>query len=182
MPSHVALLRGVNVGGRRILPMAVVREALVDLGHVDVETYIQSGNVVFTAVSGTRVRQIERDLEDRLTAVAGFDVPVVVRTAAELRAVHTGNPFLAEGVDPGELHVAFLEARATGGGSAIDPATIAPEALVVAGREVYLRYPNGLGRARLTAARLEKAVGTPATVRNWRTVESLLAMLDDPAA
>ncbi len=170
----------MNVGGRRILPMAVVREALVDLGHADVETYIQSGNVVFTAVSGTRVRQIERDLEGRLTAVAGFDVPVVVRSAAELRAVHAGNPFLAEGVDPEELHVAFLEEPAMGDGSVIDPATIAPEELVVAGREVYLRYPDGLGRAKLTGARLGKAVGTPGTVRNWRTVESLLGMLEPP--
>jgi uncharacterized protein (DUF1697 family) len=109
-------------------------------------------------------------------------VPVVLRSAAELRAVVRGNPFLEAGADPATLHVAFLADRPTAAAAAsLDPARSPPDAFAVRGREVYLHLPNGGARSKLTTAWLDARLDTVSTVRNWRTVERLLALASGAA-
>ena len=184
MPSHVALLRGINVGGRNKVAMADLRQVVASLGHGEVATYIQSGNVVFTsdqtdtaAIAG----ELGRALEERL----GVRSSVVVLSRAELAQVVADNPFPEE-ANPRLLHAIFR-------GAGVDAAEAVAAAerrtrdkggrdqAKVVGRTVYLRTPDGLGRSEL-AAQLARshadAQDRGGTARNWATVTRLLAMLD----
>ncbi len=148
----------------------------VDAGCRSVATYIQSGNVVFEApasLAGRIPTLIEEAIEERF----GLEVPVVSRTAGELRKVVGGNPFLRSGADPSTLHVAFLADRAsTAGVKLLDPHRSPPDTFAVRGREIYLHCPNGYGRSKLTNAYFDSKLATKSTVRNWRTVETLLEL------
>jgi uncharacterized protein (DUF1697 family) len=168
----VALLRGVNVGGRK-LAMSDLRGLCDEAGCTEVQTYIQSGNVVFSHARGSSDK-LRADLEQRIEQLTGYHSAVMLRTAQEWSAVVRGNPFKNE--DGTKVHVAFMndtpDAKAL---AAVDLASFAPEELVLKSREVYLHLPNGLGRAKLPQV-LNK-LKTPVTVRNWNTVLKLQAML-----
>lgn len=175
MTRYVALLRGVNIGSRR-LAMADLRRVVEDAGGDDVATYIQSGNVVLSHRLRSAAR-LEAELETAIAESTGMDVPVVARTAARWSSIVEANPFPSAGGK--QLHVVFLKdpARATAF-EAIDLDALAPEELVVAGRELFLHLPNGMGRAKLPME-IERrgprdAVGT---ARNWTTVTRLQEML-----
>lgn len=173
MTTWVALLRAINVGTGRKVPMKPLATVFEDAGATGVVTYIQSGNVVFRHAARTPAG-LAADLEARIRELAGFDVPVMLRTAREWEAVVDNNPY--PGADPGQLHVFFLAREpAPGVVEALDLAALAPEELTVAGREAYCHLPNGLGRARLPAVAIPK-LKVPATARNWRTVLKLLAL------
>jgi uncharacterized protein (DUF1697 family) len=174
--DYVCLLRAVNVGGKNRLPMAELRAALSSRGLECVSTVLQSGNVL------CRSSDPEGVVAERIgTAIAeefGLSVGVVVRSTEELVAVTNSNPFFAAGreVDPTTLHVAFLaEPAAASAIATLDVDRSPPDAFVVAGREVYLSYPNGSGRSRLTLAYIERCLGVEGTARNWRTVQRLAA-------
>lgn len=174
--THVALLRGINVGGKNKLPMVELAQLFVESGAGNVRTYIQSGNVVFTA-SATVAKGIAAAVAGLIEKRFGLRVPVVVRTARELEAVLTGNPLLHKGADPATLHVAFLADRpGVRQVAALDANRSPGDAFAVAGREIYLHLPNGVARSKLTNDYFDKALGTVSTVRNWRTVETLAAM------
>jgi uncharacterized protein (DUF1697 family) len=166
MAKRIALLRSVNVGGRTV-PMSRLRELFEQLGHANVRTYIQSGNVVFEAkgpASGVRAA-----LEHEIDATFGFDVTVLLRTPPELAKVVAQNPY------DSDAYVTFLDGvpdrtRVT----ALDPAPFAPDDFRVIGQEVYVRCPNGYGRTKINNTFFEKKLATRATTRNWRTVETLL--------
>ena len=169
MTTYIALLRGINVGGSRKIHMADLRELFVRAGCVEVTSYIQSGNVVF-AHPGEAAGEVASLLEREIQSATGFDVPVVLRTVAELDAVVEANPY--PGVEPTKLHVVFLaEPPPPAAVSAFDAACFAPEEFAVVGREVYLHLPDGMGRAKLPPA-LPLIRGT-GTARNWRTVLKL---------
>jgi uncharacterized protein (DUF1697 family) len=174
--SHVALLRGVNVGGKHSLPMKDLVAIFEGAGCRDVRTYIQSGNVVFRATRSDASRvpeRVVRAVADRL----GFEAPLLLRTAAELGAVARGNPFLRTGADPGTLHVLFLADRPTPAKVAtLDPSRSPPDEFVVLGREIYLRCPGGVARTRLTTGWVDSTLGTTSTMRNWRTVLKLVEL------
>ncbi len=164
-----ALLRGINIGPNKRIAMADLRGIVESLGHTDVETYLQSGNVVFTAVGkGDNAAQ----LEAAIAQATGHDVPVVLRTGDELAKIVEKNPYPV--TDPTRVVVAFL-------GEKIDPARLglgeldayAPDELTVAGREIYVSVPNGQGRSKLMEALVKQRLPTTVTVRNWRTVEAL---------
>jgi uncharacterized protein (DUF1697 family) len=157
MPRFVALLRGINVGGNRIIKMEKLREIFAGAGAKDVATYIQSGNVVFSHPRPTALR-----FERAITEATGFAVPVMLRSAAEMNAI--AHPF----ADDAFTHVMFAAAPLEN----IAVAATAPEAFVVAGRDIYLYLPNRLGNSKLAVA-LGKL---PVTARNWRTVQQLRAM------
>jgi uncharacterized protein (DUF1697 family) len=163
---RVALLRGVNIGGRKV-PMAALRQVFEELGHADVRTYIQSGNVVFDATgSATRVRAA---IEQAIGRAFGLDVTVLLRTPAELAKVVAHNPYGAD------AYVTFLDGVPDRKRIAVlDPAPFAPDEFCVIGQEVYLRCPNGYGRTKINNTFFEKKLATRATTRNWRTVETLL--------
>jgi len=172
----IALLRGINVGGRNKLPMKELAALFTASGCADVRTYIQSGNVLFRAERAGRIAErIAADIAQRF----GYRVPVVVRAAAELRRVVDGNPFLAEDIEAGRLHVAFLaQAPAAAAVAALDPRRSPPDRFQVVGREVYLDLPNGVARSKLTNAYFDSKLGTVSTLRNWKTVCTLLDLAD----
>ena len=173
MPSYVALLRAVNVGGRNRVAMPRLRAVLESEGYEDVSTYVQSGNVCFRSPSRSvaSVRgEVERVVEDEF----GLDVVVIVRTRADLDTLVQRNPFRRARVPEQQLHVAFLADRPTRAAVArLDPDRSPPDEFAVVDRHVYLRCPNGIGRTKLTNDYLERRLGTSATVRNWRTVTEL---------
>ena len=158
--------------------MPRLRAAFEALGHEDVSTYVQSGNVVFRsparAASSIRA-ELERGIQDE----CGLDVVVIVRTRAELAAVFERNPFRrSRGADQ-QLHVAFLADRPSRPSIAqLDPHRSPPDEFAVVDRHVYLRCPNGMGRTKLTNDYLERQLGTSATVRNWRTVTELRRLVE----
>ena len=174
--AHVALLRGINVGGKNRLPMEDLRAMFTLAGCEAVETYIQSGNGVFKAGDALATRiptLIVSGIEERF----GYRVRVLVRTLDELRDVVRANPFLGTVDDTKSLHVAFLrETRESDKVAQLDPDRSPPDAFRVRGREIFLRCPNGLARTRLTNDYFDSKLATTSTVRNWRTVLMLLNM------
>jgi uncharacterized protein (DUF1697 family) len=176
MPTFVALLRGINVGGRNMVPMAELKPALSALGLEDVVTYIQSGNVVFRSRSRA-AGEVAADVERQIAEVFGIDVAVLLRTPAQLRKIAADNPFLGKGADVSKLHVVFLEAKPAKGAIAkLDPDRSPPDEFSVRGREIYLRLPNGAGRSKLTIDWFERGLGVRATARNWKTLDKLIEL------
>lgn len=173
---YVALLRGINVGGKNKLPMKELVEIFERIGCSGVRTYIQSGNVIYSAPRKL-VPAVPRSVADAIAERLGHEVPVVTRSAAELSDVAKNNPLLGPGVDPHLLHVAFLASRPGAARvRALDPDRSPPDEFAVRGREIYLRCPNGMARTRLTNAYFDARLATASTVRNWRTVLKLVEL------
>ena len=176
MTVYVALLRGINVGGKTTLPMARLRELATGCGLGAVRTYIQSGNLVFT--SSEPAGAVAGRLEAAIAAAGGPAPRVAVRSQAELAAVMAGNPYLDKATEAKQLHVAFLvEGADPTPLDGLDLAAFAPDELTVRGRETYLFLPNGLGRSKLAEA-LARPKSTDSTVRNWNTVTKLHTMAE----
>jgi uncharacterized protein (DUF1697 family) len=174
--THVALLRGINLGGKNKLPMKDLVAIFVAAGCTEVQTYIQSGNVVCKAPT-----KLTKELPPAIAAAIferwGYRIPIVMRTADELRDVGRNNPFLKAGHEPDALHVAFLtEVPEPARVSALDPKRSPPDELVVRGRDIYLRLPNGVAPSKLTNAYFDATLRTTSTLRNWRTVLQLIEM------
>ena len=175
----MALLRGINVGGKGKLPMDDLRAAVAGIGADDVATYIQSGNVVFT--SAVPAARLLGDLEQAIAEAAGFEVPVVLRSAEQLAGVVAANPFLDLGLEGSRLHVVFLKgAPAPGALDVVDAAAFEPERFALVGEELYLALPDGIGRSKLAAKVGERVLGVPGTARNWNTVLKLVDLLPTP--
>jgi uncharacterized protein (DUF1697 family) len=179
MTAYVGLLRGINVGGNKMIAMADLRVALAEVGFADVRTVLQSGNVVFRAAArspGT----VETLLEKGIGARFGFSPDCHVRTGGEWRAVVDANPFpQAAKDDPSHLLVTFFK-------SPIDPANVVklqaaisgPELARGQGRELYMTFPNGIGTSKAPLL-VDKALGARGTARNWNTVMKLAALVGD---
>lgn len=173
--THVALLRGINVGGRNRIPMARLVDIFESAGYTRVRTYIQSGNVVFDAPSGA-MAQIPTRVSALIKKQLALDVTTVARTASEFEQIVAANPFLSDHGDLSALHVGFLADRpSTDQISAIDPDRSPPDECIHLDLALYLRCPNGIARTRFTSTYLERTLGTTTTIRNWRTT---LAVLD----
>jgi uncharacterized protein (DUF1697 family) len=174
--SYVALLRGINVGGKNSVPMAELSALFTEAGCAGVRTYIQSGNVVFQA-GAALAAGLPAAMAKRIEARFGVRAPVVLRSADELAAALARNPFLAEGADPQALHVMFLAGEPGAASLAkLDPQRSPGDRFVVLGRDVYLHLPNGMARTKLTNDYFDRALATVSTVRNWRTATKLLEM------
>jgi uncharacterized protein (DUF1697 family) len=178
MAVHLALLRAVNVGGRRPILMAELRDLLLALGFVGARSLLQSGNLVFrsNARTGTDLEGfLEREAAERLDLYTDF----MVRTEEEWKRIVADNPFPEEAKrDPGHLVVMFLK-RAPGPKEveALQAAITGPEIVGIHGREAYMVYPAGIGRSRLTNTFVEKKLGTRGTARNWNTVLKLASLV-----
>jgi uncharacterized protein (DUF1697 family) len=175
MTTHIALLRGINVGSNT-LKMERLRALFAELGFADARTYVQSGNVLFTA-SGP-ARALAAQIEGRLVGEARLPVAVLVRTPAQLGRLIDANPFLKEpGIDAKKLHVTFLAGRATKAGlAALGTVQSGADRWRAAGEEVYLHCPDGYGRTKLNNTAIERLLATRATTRNWNTVRALYEM------
>jgi uncharacterized protein (DUF1697 family) len=168
-----ALLRGINIGPNKRIAMADLRAIVESLGHADVETYLQSGNVVFTP--RRRAKDLGSSLSDAIADATGHDVPVVVRTGEELARIVDANPYPVD--DPTKVVVAFLADAVDLGDLALgDLSSYLPDELTISGRELYVSVPNGQGRSKLMEALTRRSLPTTLTVRNWRTVETLAEM------
>jgi uncharacterized protein (DUF1697 family) len=177
MGRMVALLRAVNVGGRK-LPMAELRALCADeLGWEDVATYIQSGNVVFT--SSDSPAKAEAALEDLIRKHFGYEAPAIVRPKAQWTHYPSGNPFPDEARDRPNWLLMLLSKRppAAGAEDLIQARAAAGETVRRAGDALWINFPEGSGTSKLTPALIDKAIGSPATSRNYRTVVTLLEML-----
>ncbi|MFN8051357.1 MAG: DUF1697 domain-containing protein [Acidimicrobiales bacterium] len=172
----VGLLRGVNVGGRNKLPMADLRRIAAGCGFGDVSTYVQSGNVVFTAPEGD-TDAAAATLAAAITADTGISPAVTVRTAAELAAIVAANPYVDRTDDPTRLHVIFTVGGAVPDLGWYSPDDYAPEEVAVVDGETYLFLPDGIGRSKLAADVTRRSAKTGGgTARNWRSVLTLADM------
>jgi uncharacterized protein (DUF1697 family) len=170
LTKYVALLRGVNVGGKNKLPMNELRSLLESLGHGEVRTFIQSGNVVFTAAKAVTPKSLEAAIKKEFA----LDITVVIRTARELAAVVKKNPYPR--AQPSALHVGFMAAKPAAATVAkLDAERYLPDEFAIRGCELYLHLPNGLGRAKLPGY-LDRQLKIPTTVRNWNTVNKLIGL------
>ncbi len=184
MPTHVALLRGINVGGGGKLPMAELRRLVASLGHAEVATYIQSGNVVFTP-SHAGTAALAAELRAAIAGSSSLDPPVIVLSRDELADVIAANPYPGE-PRPQYVHVVFLpaeldkQAQEKVGAAAAQAGAGTRDELAVRGRTVYLHTPDGFGNSELAKALLGKRTGPlgGGTARNLATVTRLLALCD----
>jgi len=172
MTSHIALLRGINVGANT-LKMERLRAVFAELGFAEARTYVQSGNVLFSA-KGTPAG-LSAAIEEKLRGETRLPVSVIVRTPAQLKRIIDANPFLeGAGVDPKKLHVTFLACAASKSGrAALAAVNSGADRWHAAGDVVYLYCPDGYGRTKLNNTRIEKLFSTRATTRNWATVMAL---------
>ncbi|HEY2749015.1 MAG TPA: DUF1697 domain-containing protein [Polyangia bacterium] len=169
----MALLRGINIGGKNKLAMPALADMFRDEGAADVTTFIASGNVLFDAPKKLAVTLAPR-IERRIAADFALRVPVMLRSGGELAAAVARNPFVARGADENELFVMFLAAKPSGAADrALDPKRSPPDEFALVGKELYLRLPNGAARTKLTNAYFDKMLGTIGTARNWRTTRKL---------
>lgn len=171
----IALVRAINVAGRRRVTMADLRACCVEVGLADAATYLQSGNVVFSHASGEGER-LGAALGARLAEELAPGAEVLVRSADELAAIVSALPFDPSSA-PTQLHVTFLAAPPDSDRvAALDTGRAAPDECRLIGRDVYLYCPNGYGRTVLTNSYFERRLKRVATTRNWKTVIALEAM------
>lgn len=175
MPTFIALLRGINVGKARRVPMAGLRALLGDLGYRDVVTLLASGNAVFRARAGTAAKHADA-IAGAIASRFGFDVPVIVKSDAELDAIVAGNALADHLRDPSRLLVAFVQdATALQALRAVEPLVAAPERFLLGRHAAYLYCPDGILASKAAVAWLGKA-GNAATTRNWTTVLKVQAV------
>ncbi|MEU8624733.1 DUF1697 domain-containing protein [Streptomyces sp. NPDC048669] len=178
MTMYAALLRGINVGGHRKVPMAELRTLLTGLGHGDVRTHLQSGNAVFSSDSDDE-NALAAGLEQAIAQQFGFDVPCLVRDGGYLAAVAAACPFPAAELEAKQLHVTYFDQPVDAARFApLDAAAFLPEEFRLGDRALYLYAPDGLGRSKLGAALARPSLnkGLTGTSRNWNTVTTLVEM------
>ncbi len=179
MQTCIAILRGINVGGKNKIRMPDLVALFERLKFRDVRTYIQSGNVVFRVSNGPPEKiatRIEKGIADRF----GYDVPVIVRTAEQMQSTVAANPFLKErGIHTEKLHVTFLAGPPAPTFSEREiHAPYPPDRFAVIGCDVFVHCPEKYGGTKLSNAFFERKLKVRATTRNWKTVKTLLAMTD----
>jgi uncharacterized protein (DUF1697 family) len=176
---RVALLRGVNVGGKNKLPMRDLAAFFEESECRNVRTLIQSGNVVFTANAKVCLG-LASAIAVKISERFGYTTPLIIRTFDEMREVIANNPFLTPEVNEDSLHVMFLaDVPAAGKVATLDANRSSPDRFVVRGREVFLHLPNGAGKSKLSNQWFDSKLGTVSTVRNWRTVNRLFEMMNE---
>ncbi len=176
MATQLALMRGINVGGKNKLPMVELAALFEEAGCTEVRTFIQSGNVIFSSPKKTLAR-LAGTVAEKIAARYGYRTPVILRTLGQMRAVAAANPF------PGgeeNLHVMFLQDCPSPQQIAVlDPDRSPPDRFLVRGAEVYLHLLTGVGDSKLTNAWFDSKLSTVGTVRNWRTVTKLLERMEE---
>jgi len=177
MITYIALLRGINVGGNKIIKMQELKSMFQSLQFGNVRTYIQSGNVVFESmeVSSSRIGEV---IEKEIKATFGFDVSVMIRTSEELESTLANNPFdLSEEEEFKRLYVSFLAAEPSA--SSLEKLRSyegGPDRLRIVGKEMYVLYEISVSKSALFKVSMDKLLGMPVTARNWNTVNKLAEM------
>jgi uncharacterized protein (DUF1697 family) len=171
------MLRGINVGGRKIVKMEKLLGSFEELGFGRVRTYVNSGNVVFE-ISKIPSSVLSRRIEERISQDSGFPITIFLRTADDLRRILRDNPFLKErGIDQSKLLVTFLSVTPQKAAlEKLDSLDGGSHRFRINGEEIYLYCPDGYGRTKLSNNAFERFLAVAATTRNWKTVNDLFAM------
>jgi uncharacterized protein (DUF1697 family) len=179
MPVLISMLRAVNLASHNRISMESLRTLYASLGFEEVRTYIQSGNIVFRAAE-RNLSAVAKRIEDAIEKNLGFRSAVILRSSSDLRKVIAANPFANRPeVEPNRLLVLFLAADPERKDLRRIAELEGPEELHAAGREVYIYFPNGMARPKISPALVEKALNTPATGRNWNTVKKLVEIAEE---
>jgi uncharacterized protein (DUF1697 family) len=180
MLIYIAMLRGINVSGQKIIQMERLRASFEALGFLGVRTYVQSGNVIFEAAKDSSTSFTKR-IKEKILRDFGFSVPVIVKTSNQMREVVNGNPFLKErAIDHSKLHVTFLSAPPPKPALRhLDALAATSDQFRIIGQENYLYCPNGYGRTALSNGAFERMLSVEATTRNWKTVQKLFEMASE---
>jgi uncharacterized protein (DUF1697 family) len=181
MTTHVALLRGINIGSKKRIKMDALRALIESLGYENPRTYVNSGNVVFDSSEGnTSNLDLATAIKHALHDQHGLDVPVVVRTGPEMAKIVAANPFPHVATTPKLLHVSFLsEIPDPALVDALDHANRGDDEYSVIGPNIYLHYPHGLAKATFMLNSFDRALKVISTSRNWNTVLKLAEMSGD---
>jgi uncharacterized protein (DUF1697 family) len=173
MKTYIALLRGINVSGQKKIKMSDLKSLFENLGFKDIRTYIQSGNVIFKS-SASAVKKLELKIETAIKNYFGFDVPVLIITPTELEKVIKQNSFLKKKKDTGKMYVTFLaDVPSKENVSKFKKVDFSPEEYSINGKNIYLFFPNGYGRAKINNTFFENKLKVLATTRNWKTINKL---------
>lgn len=178
MRRYLAILRGINVGGKRKLPMANLRDSVTKIGFTKVQTYIQSGNLLFTAEENDSSR-LETLLEEHLLETYDYKIPVIVRTVEELKKAFAENPFALK-TPIKQLHLTFLkESPKPEEVEILQTFPKAPEEFTIIDKNLFLKCTERYSDAKLTNAFIERKLKTTATTRNWKTITKLVELLEN---
>ncbi len=177
METYIALLRGINLGAHKKVAMPALKSLFESLGLQSVQTYIQSGNVVFQGPQ-TGLPLLTERLESAIAGHFGFEVPVILRTQAAWARSVENNPFLRESAaEPAFLHVTLLDKTPDGGlVDRLDTSRYEPDRFILSGTEIYLYCPQGYGQTKLHNTFLENKLKVRATTRNWKTMLQLMVL------
>ena len=176
MQHYIALLRGINVGGHRKVPMAALRQLMSDLNFKNVKTYIQSGNIIFLPDEKHPETQLAKIISNAILEDFGFEVPVVVKTADAIKKAVEANPFSAEATET--LHLTFLsEIPKPGYVDALNSTDFLPDQFIIQEAYAYLHIPGKYHKTKISNAFFEKKLSINATTRNWNTVLKLIELL-----
>jgi len=181
MSVYIAILRGINVSGQKMIKMAELRVHLAEIKLTNIQTYIQSGNIVFES-EGMSSSDLEIAIQNKIKEKYGFDVPVLVKTPDELKDAVKRNPFIKEiEDDPKKVYITFLaHTPELTKVEALKVVDYSPEKYVIVGKVVYIFPPNGYGNAKMNNNFFEKKLKVVATTRNWKTVNVLIEMSTRP--
>jgi uncharacterized protein (DUF1697 family) len=173
MTTYISILRGINVSGKNLIRMEALKKLYEDLGLQKVETYIQSGNVIFQSEAIESAR-IEKMISHQILTVFGFEVPVIVLSAEQLKKIICNNPFSKDpDRDPSYMHVTFLHSSPEDFETQLNEKALQGEEVEFADQAIYLYCPDGYSRTKLTNTFLENKLRVKATTRNWKTTKEL---------
>jgi uncharacterized protein (DUF1697 family) len=177
MPVFIAMLRGINIGPHKRMKMEKLRASCQALGFDKVQTFIQSGNVVFQAAQMSSP-VVSKKLEARIVTDFGFSADVIARTQDEMKKIVKNNPFLKDpSLDPAKFHVVFLSEKPQAAAlKRLETLTLAPDKLRHSGKEIYFYFPNGVSGSSVWKHPLDRVLSVTSTMRNWNTVNSLYEM------
>ncbi len=177
--KYIAVLRGINVSGQKMIKMDALRLMFENLKFKNVKTYIQSGNVVFETANN-KTNELEETIKAQILKQFGFEVPVMVKDAEEVEQVIAHNPFMKnKEIDITKLHITFLSAIGNDTGiDKIKEGNYGDDEYIILDKAIYLYCPNGYGNTKLNNNFFENKLKVTATTRNWKTVNELLRMVN----
>jgi len=180
MTTYITILRGINVGGHKSIKMEALRQMFTRLGFLNVQTYIQSGNVIFQNPEITDTQLLENKIKNKISENFGFEISVLVLTLNDLENVVENNPFLSDNTkDPAYLHITFFSSLPEKAFvDKINAENYNADEFVCSRKNIYLYCPNGYGKTKLTNTFLETKLKVAATTRNWKTVNELVVLAE----
>lgn len=180
MQTYISFLRGINMTGHNSIKMTELLALYNNLGYSDAETYIQSGNVVFSSMDDVPVPEIASTIERSILKRFNYNVPVLIRIVEEMRKLISANPFIAqENFEPSKMAVLFLYEETTKAQiQKVLDIDYPPDKFKIVGKEIFIYCPNGFGRTKLYTNFFEKKMGVTGTARNWKTITTILQIAE----